>query len=180
MTEQLNNNNRNEFLSIESFVNTKINGLSKVQCLVNTVNKSKVPNQPVTVFAWSSKKHEVLCYPDGKLHTFCWLIPDALSSTAAAFSWSHREQYLLELIIWFSGKNSWKDSLPIPSYKQHNLLRMKTSLWYGRWWLILLVPQFLLLHIIVQYSLFITHHKTFSLNVSREMHVEIQSSRLFH
>ena len=71
MTEQLNNNNRNEFLSIESFVNTKINGLSKVQCLVNTVNKSKVPNQPVTVFAWSSKKHEVLCYPDGKLHTFC-------------------------------------------------------------------------------------------------------------
>ena len=45
-TEQL-NNNRNEFLSIKSFINTKINGLPKVQCLVNMVNKSKVPNQAV-------------------------------------------------------------------------------------------------------------------------------------
>ena len=77
MTEQLNNNNRNEFLSTKSFVNTKINGLPKVQCLVNTVNKSKVPNQAVTVFAWASKKgykkvnKEVLCYPDGRLRTFC-------------------------------------------------------------------------------------------------------------
>ena len=28
----------------------------------------------VTVFAWSSKKHAVLCYPDGRLCIFCWLI----------------------------------------------------------------------------------------------------------
>ena len=27
--------------------------------------------------AWSSKKHAVLHYPDGRLCVFCWLIPDA-------------------------------------------------------------------------------------------------------
>ena len=30
--------------------------------------------QAVTVFAWSSEKHAVLGFPDGKLCVFCWLI----------------------------------------------------------------------------------------------------------
>jgi len=34
-------------------------------------------SQPrVTVFAWSSKKYLVLCYPGGRLCIFCLLIPD--------------------------------------------------------------------------------------------------------
>ena len=48
----------------------------KVQCLVNTVDLLELPSQTVTVFAWSSKKHAVLCYLDGRLCVFCRLIPD--------------------------------------------------------------------------------------------------------
>ena len=43
----------------------------KVQCLVNTADKSKPSSQTATVFAWSSKKHAVLQYPDKKLRIFC-------------------------------------------------------------------------------------------------------------
>ena len=45
--------------------------------LVNTVDESELPSQSVTVFAWSSKKHAVLHYPDGRFCVFCWLILDA-------------------------------------------------------------------------------------------------------
>ena len=31
------------------------------------VDESELPTQAVTVFAWSSKKHVVLGYPDGRL-----------------------------------------------------------------------------------------------------------------
>ena len=40
-------------------------------CLVNTADESELPSQTVTVFAWSSKKHAVLLYPDGRLCIFC-------------------------------------------------------------------------------------------------------------
>ena len=40
---------------------TKIN----VQCLVNMANESELPSQAITVFAWSSKQHAVLHYPNG-------------------------------------------------------------------------------------------------------------------
>ena len=30
----------------------------------------------ITAFAWSSKRYVVLCYPDGRLCLFCWLISD--------------------------------------------------------------------------------------------------------
>ena len=148
----------------------------KVQCLVN--GRSTRTSQP-SCFCLVIREPCDLTFYWWKIMHFLLTNSRCLSSTAAAFSWSHREQYLLELIVWFSGKSSWEDSLPIPSYK-HYLLRMKISLWYGWRWLILLIPQFFLLYIIVQYSLFIAHHKTFSLNVSREMHAEIQSSRFFH
>ena len=46
----------------------------KVQCLVNIADKSKPSCQTATVFAWSSKKHVVLHYPDGRLYVFCWQI----------------------------------------------------------------------------------------------------------
>ena len=42
-----------------------------MQYLVNTVDVSELPSEAVTVFAWSSKKHMVLPYPDGKLRVFC-------------------------------------------------------------------------------------------------------------
>ena len=65
------------FRKIETFSIKRILWrLLKVQCLENMVDESELPSQAVTVFAWSSKKHEVLYYPDGRLCTFCWLIPD--------------------------------------------------------------------------------------------------------
>ena len=67
--------------------------------------------------------------------------------SSAAFTWSNWEQYLLELF--FQKELIIEDSLPIPPYTQHHLLWMKTSLW----WFILLAPQSLPFHIIVQYPL---------------------------
>ena len=61
---------------IENFVKTKISGIPKVLCLVTMADESELPSPAVTVFAWSSEKHVVLCFPDGKLRVFCWLIPD--------------------------------------------------------------------------------------------------------
>ena len=83
---------------------TEINGNPKVQCLVNLVDESELPSQAVTVFAWSSKKHAVLHYPHGRLRFL--LTNSGHFLLSAAFSWSNREQYLLELIIWFSGRSS--------------------------------------------------------------------------
>ena len=45
-----------------------------MQCLVNTAGESELPSQAVTIFTWSSKKHVVLCYPDGRLCVFCLLL----------------------------------------------------------------------------------------------------------
>ena len=61
----------------KNFIKTKINGNLKVQCLVNMAGESELPNQAVTVFALSSRKHAVLCYPDGRLCVFYCLILDA-------------------------------------------------------------------------------------------------------
>ena len=55
---------------------TKIHRNSKVQHLVNTVDESELPNQAITVVAWSSKRHVVLPYAEGRLCIFCWLTPD--------------------------------------------------------------------------------------------------------
>ena len=35
-----------------------------MQYLVNTADESELPRQAGTVFAWSSEKHMVLCFPD--------------------------------------------------------------------------------------------------------------------
>ena len=66
-----------EIFSVKNFVKTKINEYLKVQWLVNTADESELPRQAVTVFAWSSKKHAVLPYPDERLCIFCQLILDA-------------------------------------------------------------------------------------------------------
>ena len=42
-----------------------------MQCLVNREDESELASQAVTVFAWSSKKHEVLRYPGERLCVFC-------------------------------------------------------------------------------------------------------------
>ena len=60
-----------EFFHQENFVKIKINGNLKVQCLLNREDKSALPRQAVTGFAWSLKKQAVLCYPDGRLRVSC-------------------------------------------------------------------------------------------------------------
>ena len=72
---------------------------------MNIADESELLSQAVTVFAWSSKKHAVLSYPDGRLCVFLltnsrrFLLSDAFS----LFNW---DQCLLELIVWLSGRNS--------------------------------------------------------------------------
>ena len=51
--------------------------IQRCKCLVNTKDESELPSQTATVFTWSSKKHPVLCYPDGRLCILCWLFLDA-------------------------------------------------------------------------------------------------------
>ena len=67
-----------KFLPLREFCKDWNKWKSKVQCLVNTVNESELSSQAVTVVAWSSEKHVVSCYPDGRWCIFCWLIPDTL------------------------------------------------------------------------------------------------------
>ena len=43
----------------------------KMKYLVNIASESELPSQAITAFAWSSEKHVVLCYPDGRLCVFC-------------------------------------------------------------------------------------------------------------
>ena len=127
-----------------------------MQCLVNMADESELPSQAVTVFAWSSQKHAVVHYPDGRLCVFCWLIPDTF-----------RQMLLLVSLIgsiacwnWSFGfpEKAHNRGLPIPSYPQHHLLWVKTGLWCGWWWFISIAPWSLLFHIIVQYTLFIARH----------------------
>ena len=114
----------------------------------------------VTVFAWSSKKHVVLNYPDERFYSLCWLIPDA-------FHWVMLQ--LVSLVAVLVGINCFlfqeeltiDDSLPNPPYMQHHLLWMKVSFWCDWWWFISLVPSSFLFHIIVQYPLFIPCHNLF-------------------
>ena len=111
-------------------------------------------------FAWSSKKHVVLNYPDERFCSLCWLIPDA-------FHWVMLQ--LVSLVVLLVGINCFlfqeeltiDDSLPNPPYMQHHLLWMKVSFWCDWWWFISLVPSSFLFYIIVQYPLFIPCHNLF-------------------
>ena len=97
-------------------------------------------SQTVTVFAWSSNKHVVFHYADGRLCILHWLILDA-------FYWVVFSVGLIGgiwgLITWFSGRSS----LLILSCTQHHFPCMKSTLWCGWWWFILLAPWSLLFHV---------------------------------
>ena len=47
-----------------------------MQRVVNTEDETELPGQASTVFVCSSKKHEILSFPDGRLYIFCWLNVD--------------------------------------------------------------------------------------------------------
>ena len=109
---------------------TELNGSLKVECLVNTVDKWELPSYAVTVLAWSSKKHAVSCYPDGRLCIFCWLIPDTFHPGLLSFG------LLGAVLVGINHLVFWKeliieDFLPNPAYIQYHLLWMKTALWCG-------------------------------------------------
>ena len=107
-------------------------------------------------FAWLSKKHVILNYPHERFCSSCWLIQDAfhwvmlqLVSLVAVLVGINCLHFQEELMI--------EDSLSNPPYMQHHLLWMKTSFLCGWRWFISFVPWSFLLHIIVQYPLFILH-----------------------
>ena len=98
---------------------TEINRNSKVQHLVNMVDESELSNQAITVFAWSSKRHMVLHYADGRLCIFYWLIPHTF----------HRVLFSVSLIgnstCWnslsgFSGRSSYQRT-PFQSHHVQNV-----------------------------------------------------------
>ena len=92
-------------------------------------------SQTVTVFAWSSKKHAVFHYPDGRLCILHWLILDAFYWVVFSVGLNGS---ILGLITWFSGRSS----LLILSCMQHHLPCMKSSLWCG-WCGSFYLPHFL-------------------------------------
>ena len=79
--------------------------LMKLQYLVNTTDESVLPSQAIIVFVWSSKKHVVLHYHDGRLCIFL-LTNSGHFLLRTAFSWSNWEQCLLELIVFFFRRSS--------------------------------------------------------------------------
>ena len=147
------------------------------QYLMYMADESQLPIEAITIFAWSSKTHThthththrhthtnkktnaVLCYPDGRLCIFYWLILDAFDQvllsvglTESSTSWNESFGFQRKLII--------DHSFPISPYT-HHLFWMKTGHWCGWWWFISLSPWSLLFHVIIQYSLFITYHNLF-------------------
>ena len=45
--------------------------------MISMADELELPRQTATIFPWSSKKHVVFHYPDGRWYIFCWLILDA-------------------------------------------------------------------------------------------------------
>lgn len=101
----------------------------KVQCLVNTADKSKPSSQTATVFAWSSKKHVVLCYPGGGLSIFCWLILEH------CFQLVQLGAVLGINCLVFQKELTIEDSLSTPPHIQYHQLWMKIGFWCG-WWVV--------------------------------------------
>ena len=83
-----------------------------MQCLVNTYDESELSSQVVTVFwlvFFFFPKLQQFLPGERKMWSCSILMEDYASSeclSSAAFSWSNWEQYLLELIIWFSKRSS--------------------------------------------------------------------------
>ena len=72
----------------------------------------------VTVFAWSSEKHAVLGFPDGKLCVFSWLILGAFIQCSAI--WLGAVLVGINHLV-FQKELIREDSLPLPPYTQHRL-----------------------------------------------------------
>ena len=121
------------------------------------VDDSKFPSQTITIFAWLSKKHMALRYPDGRLCFFCWLIRHFLLS--AVFSQSSWEQYLLGLFGFpVSAHNKRLPSSP--KIYTTSPLEEDQPLAY----LVVVhftCPRSFPFYVIVQYPLFITYHNLF-------------------
>ena len=148
---------------------------------MNTADDPALPSQAVTICAWSSEKHglalswwRIMHFPCLILDTFCQ-VPLSVSLTGSSSTcWN---------CLVFQKESITEDSLPIPPYTQHHLLWMKTGLWYrvgdGSFHLPHSLFRSTLLYSIYFLSpitvVFKTKDRMFSLCVSRESHVEIQS-----
>ena len=86
------------------FIKTKTNGHPKVQCVVNTADKPELPRQTVTNFYLIPKETCGLALSWWKVMHF--LLTNSRCFSSSGFSWSNWEQYLLELIFWFSTRSS--------------------------------------------------------------------------
>ena len=91
-----------------------------------------------------------------KIMHFCWLILDAFHQALLSLVWLGAGLVGISHLV-FQKELKIGDSLPIPPFT-HHLLWLKTSLWCGCWWFILLAPQSLPFHIMVKYPLFTSYN----------------------
>ena len=153
----------------------------KVKCLMNTGNESELPNQTVTLFDWSLKKHAVMFSWWKILHFL--LANSRRFLLSAVFRWSNLKQYLLELIVFLEGAPN--GELPSsPPCTHITLFGWRPAFGViGR-------GSFLLHHSHFRSTLLYSIHfpslvticfknGTFSLCFSRESHVEIRPRRVF-
>ena len=107
-----------------------------VQCLVNMANESELPSQAVTVFFLVIKEMCCVVFSQWKIKNFL-LNNSKYFLLYDAFSWSNREQCLLELIYDFAEEAHNRGLLSNPTISKSPSLD-KTSLWCGWGWFILL------------------------------------------
>ena len=98
---------------------------------MNTADESELPTPALPGFARSPNKHAVLCYPEGSLYIFCWLILDTFHWVLLSVGLIRSSTSWNSLFDFLEGTSKIEDSISNPPYTQHHLLWIKTDLWCG-------------------------------------------------
>ena len=150
-----------------------------MQCLVSMVDESELPSQALTAFAWSLEKHANLRYPDGRLYVFFWRI-------LGAFHW------VLLSVDLIGSSHCWSESFGVPEeahpFQSHHVHTI-TFGWRSAFGVVgggsFCLPRDIFhLHYYTvssfyHLSQFIQKTKCFCYVLSRELHSDIWSRRLF-
>ena len=89
---------------------------------MNTADESELPTPALPGFARSPNKHAVLCYPEGSLYIFCWLILDTFHWVLLSVGLIRSSTSWNSLFDFLEGTSKIEDSISNPPYTQHHLL----------------------------------------------------------
>ena len=116
---------------LREFCKNQINRNPKIQCLVNTVVESDMTVSQSRCDSFIPVIKEKCGLSPSWWKIMHFQLPNSgYFSLSAAFSWSNWEQYLLELIVWFSGKSS-KSRAPFQSHYLYSITFSGWSLVFG-------------------------------------------------